>query len=229
MIVYEVIGKITVAVLIFIFLLLLLSLLLCVLLIKKDRLVLPRLLLFTIDTFYFQLKKLAEKFGLGEKMVDLVGIEVRNNLTFDMFSKVAAKERILVVPQCLRHVKCPARLDVNIGIACKSCGMCMVGDLKAEAEKLGCRFYVVPGGSFVERIVKAVKPKAAIGVACARDLNNAMRDISMTHTLVQGVPLVRDGCVHTTVDVKELVKKLRAGIDGIEEGISIKCSSEAGA
>lgn len=214
---YEVVGKISIAVLISILFLLLVSLVLGILLVKKKKLVLPKLLLFTVDTFYFQLKKLAKKFGLGEKVIDLIGIEVRNHLGFKKFAKVEAGDRIVIVPQCLRHAKCPARLDSMIGIACKECGLCILKDLKAEAEKLGYGFYIVPGGRFVQRIVKAVKPKAALGVACIKDLNIAMHEIAGTKTVVQGVPLIKDGCVQTQVNTQELMMKLRAGIADVEE------------
>lgn len=215
--VYEIIGKLSVAVLASILILLLVSLGLGVLLVKKKRLLLPKLLLFTVDTFYFQLKKLAKKFGLGDRIIDNIGVEVRNHLSFDNFTRVKAHDRILIVPQCLRHAKCPARLDSRIGIACKECGLCILKDLKAEAEKLGYGVYIVPGGRFVQRIVKAVKPKAALGVACIKDLNIAMHEISSTKTVVQGVPLIKDGCVQTQVNVKELLDKLRAGIADVEE------------
>lgn len=217
---YEIVGKISIVVLGSILMLLLVSLLLGMLLVKKNKLVLPRLLLFTVDTFYFQLKKLAGKFGLGERIIDIVGIEVRNNLSFEKFSKVKPKDRILIVPQCLRHAKCPARLDSMTGIACRECGLCILKDLKAEAERLGYGFYIVPGGRFVQRIVKAVKPKAALGVACTKDLNMAMHELSNSKTIVQGVPLIKEGCVQTQVDLKELMRKLRAGIAEVEEKLA---------
>lgn len=189
-----------------------------VLLIKKNKLVLPKLLLFTLDTFYLQVKKIAKMFGMGERIVDQIGIEVRNHLNREEFAKIPPKDRILVVPQCLRDIKCAARLDSSIGVACKECGRCIISDLKKEAEKLGYRFYIVPGGSFVQRIVKAVKPKAALGVACFRDLNVAMHEISRAECIVQGVPLIKEGCVETQVDLKELLRIMRLGIQkGIED------------
>ena len=223
---YEIIGKISIVVLISILLLMLVSLILGILLIKKKKLILPKLLLFTVDTFYFQLKKLAKKFYFGDNIIDLIGIDVRNHLGLEKFAKVEAEDRIVIVPQCLRHVKCPARLDSMIGIACKECGLCILKDLKAEAEKLGYGFYIVPGGRFVQRIVKTVKPKAALGVACIKDLNIAMHELAGTKTVVQGVPLLKDGCVQTQVNTKELMMKLRAGIADVEEKLQKQACSD---
>ncbi len=230
---YETIGKASIAIAAVFLGLLVLSFILGVVLVKKKKLILPRVLLFTLDTFYLQVKKLAKVFGLNERIIDQIGIEIRNHLNFESFSKVPAKERILVVPQCLRHIKCPARLDSKVGITCKQCGMCIINELKSEAERLGYGFYVVPGGRFVERIVRTVKPRGALGVACTKDLNTAMLGIWRSGVAVQGVPLAYDGCIETKVDLQELFRRMRAGIEDaaqrIEKGCEEKPASRAGA
>jgi hypothetical protein len=210
---YELLGRITFIFLIGLITLFLLSLALGYVLIKKKTIFLPGLLLFTIDNFYFQYRKLANMFGIRESVVDHIGIELRNTLSASAFASVDPRERILVVPQCIRHPKCPARLDSSKGILCKECGMCIIKDLKSEAERLGYTFFAVPGGRFVERIVKTVKPKAALGVACYKDLNNAMHDLSRARFIVQGVPLVKDGCVGTEVNLRELLQRMKLGIE----------------
>jgi hypothetical protein len=220
---YDLVGKISVGIILSCFFLIVLSLSLGIILIKKNKLFLPRILLFTLDTFYLHSKRIARIFGLGDKIVDQIGVEVRNHLNQDKFSEVEPKDRILVVPQCLRHSKCPARLDSSIGITCKGCGKCVINDLKKEAENLGYRFYVVPGGRFVERIVKAVKPEAAIGVACFKDLNIAMHEISKAKCIVQGVPLIKEGCVETQIDLNRLIGVMRLGIGKIQIFEDVKC------
>lgn len=220
---YEILGRITFIFLIGLTLLFFLSLVLGAILIKKKRIVLPKFLLFTIDNFYMQYKKLAKTFGVSESLVDYIGIELRNTLSINAFAKVKPQERILVVPQCLRHPKCPARLDSSRGILCKECGLCIIKELKGEAERLGYRFYAVPGGRFVERIVRTVKPKAALGVACYKDLNSAMHELSRSRFVVQGVPLVRDGCVGTEVNLRDLLERMKLGI---EDAITISSSCD---
>jgi hypothetical protein len=210
---YDLLGRVTFIFIIVSSFLFLLSLLLGAILIKKRRILLPRLLLFTVDNFYHQYKKITHVFGIRETVVDQIGIELRNTLSAKAFASVNPNDRILVVPQCVRHPKCPARLDSSRGILCKECGLCIIKELKSEAETLGYRFFAVPGGRFVERIVKRVKPKAALGVACYKDLNNAMHDLSRARFIVQGVPLVRDGCVGTEVNLRELLERMRLGIE----------------
>jgi len=210
---YELLGRVTFIFLVALSFLFILSLALGIILVKKKRILLPKIVLFTVDNFYFQFKKLAELVGVSESLVDYIGIELRNTLSKKDFAKVKGEDRILVVPQCLRHPKCPARLDSREGILCRECGLCIIKELKGEAERLGYRFYTVPGGRFVERIVKTTRPKAALGVACHKDLNMAMRSLSRANFIVQGVPLVRDGCVGTEVNLRELLSKMRMGIE----------------
>ncbi len=209
---YEILGRLTFAFLVLSSVLFIISLFLGIILVKKKKVVFPKLLLFTVDNFYFQIKKIAKFFGVSESLVDQIGIDVRNTLSSRAFSMVRAEDRILVVPQCLRHPKCPARLDSSRGILCKECGLCIIKSLKGEAEKMGYRFYAVPGGRFVERIVRTVRPRAALGVACYKDLNVAMHELSRSKFIVQGVPLVRDGCVGTEVNLRELLDRMRLGI-----------------
>jgi len=210
---YEIFGRIAFFGLVLLFFVILLSFVLGVILIKKHRIIFPKILLLGADTFYYQMQSLAAFFGLNRRIIDQIGIDVRNNIYAAEFEKVKPVDRILVLPQCLRSVKCPARLDPMTGIQCKGCGLCVIKDIKKEAERLGgYRVYTVPGGRFVERIVKEIKPRAAIGVACVKDLNTAMRDLARSGFIVQGVPLLKDGCVTTQVDLDVLYEKMRLGL-----------------
>ena len=225
---YDLLGRVSFILIFAFFILFAISGVLGILLITKRKVLLPRLLLFTVDTFYLPAKRIARVFGISEKIVDQVGVEVRNILQFERFSKVGADGRMLVVPQCLRHLKCPARLDANTGISCKSCGLCVIKDIKSECERLGYELFVVPGGTFVSRIVRDVKPKATLGVACFRDLNLAMHSIARSKIPVQGVALIKDGCVETKVDLNQLFNVMRIGIEDLKPKIDLKgaCSDD---
>jgi len=225
---YNLLGRVSFILIFALLLLFAVSGVLGILLIKKRKVLLPKLLLFTVDTFYLQIKRLARTFGLRETVVDQVAVELRNILQRERFKKVKARDRILVVPQCLRSLKCPARLDSRKGITCKGCGLCVIKEIKAEAERLGYRFFIVPGGTFVERIVGDVRPKATLGVACFKDLNLAMHGISRGKTPVQGVSLMRDGCVETEVDLEKLFELMKLGIEEVKPRLNVKgaCSGD---
>ena len=212
---YAFIGKILIFLLVFLFLASLISLALGLILLRKGIMILPRFVLFFIDSLYFLLKRLVKMLGLSEKLVDEIGIEIRNRIFEEEFVKSDPEKRILVFPQCLRSPKCPAPLT-RYGIQCKQCGRCAISDLKKTAEAAGYKVYIVPGGSFVKRIVKKDTPSGAVGVACGYELNYSMMEIS-SFCPVQGVPLLKDGCFCTKVDDELVTERILLGIEGDEK------------
>lgn len=81
---------------------------------------------------------------------------------------------------------------------------------------MGYKVYIVPGGSFVKRIVSKDRPSGALGVACGYELNYSMMEISSVCP-VQGVPLLKDGCYCTKVDEELVLEKILFGMEKDEE------------
>ncbi len=124
-----------------------------------------------------------------DSMVDDVGVRLRNYINTKKFLETPYEKRFIFMPQCLRSVQCPAKLTPE-GIMCIDCGRCGIGEAKKYAESLGYRFYVVPGSSFIKRIIKKGRPGAIVGVGC-----------SHSHGIpARGVPLSTSGCVATSID-----------------------------
>ena len=71
---------------------------------------------------------------------------------------------------------------------------------------MGYSLYIVPGSSFVKKIVKENNFKAVIGVACHEDLNQMM--MLLSDYCPQGVLLSKTGCFETKVDIKKVFEKL---------------------
>ncbi|MBU7014554.1 MAG: DUF116 domain-containing protein [Theionarchaea archaeon] len=206
---YAFIGKLLIFSLVFLFVTAAISLLLGFILLRKGVMILPRFVLYVIDSLYFLLKKLIRLVGLSERYVDEIGIEIRNRTYEKAFRQSAIDGRILVFPQCLRNPTCPALLT-QYGVQCKMCGQCVIGNLKKRAEAEGYKVYIVPGGSFVKRIAKKDRPTGALGVACGYELNYSMMELSALCP-VQGVPLLKDGCYCTKVDEELVLDKILLG------------------
>jgi len=175
--------------------------------IKEDRLIFPKLLLFTVDVFYGLFKKFSEQVGVDGKIVDQIGVEVRNKVNQKDFRKTKHEDKILVLPHCLRNTECQATLETS-GIICKNCNKCVIGVLKNKGEDMGYKVYIIPGSQFLKKIVEQNKFKAILGVACYQDLNLCMMNLS--NYPVQGVPLLRDGCINTKVDSRAVLEKMGA-------------------
>lgn len=202
---YQIFGQIVFIAGISILILLSVTLILGKMLIRQERLIFPRLLLFTIDVFYGLFKKFAGNVGVDEKIVDQIGVEVRNKVNEKSFDKIDDKEKVLILPHCLRSPKCEAKLDAT-GLHCTDCNRCVIGVLKNKAEYKGYNVFIIPGSTFLKKIVKENEFKAVLGVACYQDLNLAMMKLSKFHC--QGVPLLKDGCVCTKVDTKAVLDKM---------------------
>ncbi len=204
---YQIIGQLVFIVGLLLLALLSTTLILGRLQIKEDRLIFPKLLLFTVDVFYGLFKKFSEQVGVDGKIVDQIGVEVRNKVNQKLFRKIKHEDKILVLPHCLRHAECQANLDTS-GIVCKNCNKCVIGVLKNRGEEMGYKVYIIPGSQFLKKIVEQNKFKAILGVACYQDLNLCMMNLSKYP--VQGVPLLRDGCVNTKVDSRAVLEKMGA-------------------
>ncbi len=134
-----------------------------------------------------------------DSIVDDVGVRLRNYINRKEFLKTPRNQRFIFMPQCVRSTECPAKLTPE-GIKCKDCGRCNVGEAKRVAEGLGYKFFIVPGSSFIKRIIKKYKPRAVVGVGCQMEIKEGL-DLCHSHAIpAKGVPLTKAGCVATTLD-----------------------------
>ena len=142
-------------------------------------------------------------------LADELYTKMANELNYSAFADVDFKDRALLLPQCLRNVeKCKATMGDN-GWECKHCGQCAISEIKKEAEKLGYKVYIVPGGSMIARIIKANGIKGVVGVACNFELAEGMEMMATTKIWSQGVTLDKDGCVNTAVDIEKIKRMLQ--------------------
>lgn len=171
----------------------------------------PRLLLFGIRLFRGIVNTVGSAFG-DPHLADHAGISAINAINIKHFLKTP--KPILILPQCLRSVDCPAHIDPRIGIVCAGCNRCVIGRLIREHPDL--KVFVTPGGTFAVRVVKQEKPRSVLGIACANDLYEGMLYCHLNKIAVYGIELLRDGCVETAVD-EESVFNLLKSIEGVKE------------
>jgi hypothetical protein len=221
---YQIFGQIVFILAIVMLTLLSVTLILGKLLIKEDKLVFPRLLLFTIDMFYGIFKKFSENVGVDAKIVDQIGVEVRNKVNEKLYKKIKPQEKIVVLPHCLRDADCEAKLESS-GLVCKDCNRCVIGVIKTKAEEKGFKVFIIPGSTFLKKILEKNNFKAVLGVACYQDLNLAMMKLSKFSC--QGVPLLKDGCINTKVDVKAVLEKMGEIQKRESPGINSSCNKES--
>lgn len=202
---FQLIGEGFVLLILIIIAILIIGLLLGIILLRRNKLLFPALIIFIVNVFYSPLKSFSNLLGLDDSLVDNIGIEVRNKVNKARFDKIPPEEKIIVLPHCLRSAQCEASLK-ETGIKCTYCGKCAIGVIKQKAEPMGYRVFIVPGSSFVKKIVQQNKFKGVVGVACHVDLNQTM--MALEKFSPQGVLLSTSGCFETKVDVSKVLETI---------------------
>ncbi|MCX6683878.1 MAG: DUF116 domain-containing protein [Methanoregula sp.] len=160
--------------------------------------------------------------GLMKAFFRLLGLEDREMLTFLIklhnamntaeFTRIPVSERAIFMPQCLRSSRCPAHLTPE-GLKCRSCGQCTIGEFRPILEKLGYRIFIVPGSSFIKRMVKKYHPKAIIGVGCLSEVKEGIDMADKMGLVVMGVVTLKEGCVETLVNWSDILDVAALGVD----------------
>jgi len=149
-----------------------------------------------------ELKRL-DSVGIIESDLLRLYVLSKNEVNKSAFALTPYAERVLLLPQCLRASGCQAPLDAT-GYHCVSCGRCIIKEVKEEAEALGYRVFILPGGSMVEKIFDLTKPRACLGVACLKELDLGCLVSERKNIIPYAVPLTKEGCLNTAVDIDEL-------------------------
>ena len=202
---FQLIGEGLVFLIFLLVLILIVGLILGIILVRRNKLLFPSVIIFIVNVFYSPLKSFANLLGLDDSLVDNIGIEVRNKVNKSQFDKIPPEEKIIVLPHCLRSAHCEASLK-ETGIKCTYCGKCAIGIIKEKAEPMGYRVFIVPGSSFVKKIIQQNRFKSVVGVACHVDLNQTM--MALSDFAPQGVLLSSSGCFETKVDVSNVLETI---------------------
>ena len=125
------------------------------------------------------------------------------------FAAVPFAERVVFVPHCMRSAAACAAQEMGSYYICKECGACKIGAINKKSRDLGYKAaYVLKGGRTIEKLVAETRPKAVIGVACYFEGVQGMELAKKDNLIVQFVPLTKDGCADTDVDLDEVFSML---------------------
>ncbi len=148
-------------------------------------------------------------------MLRATGIEADEQLRV-----VDPAQRVLLLPHCLRRVEtCKGKYSKH-GLLCQSCTPeCAINQLRKAALDYGYKgVCVAPGGQLALRFIKEIKPLAIVAVACDKELEEGVRGVREEAQTGQSiaiviVPLIKDGCVDTEVDMRLALDKIALGCE----------------
>ena len=166
---------------------------------KTEKFIFPGFMLFSITLLENLVKALFRLFKMDDSIVDDVGISLKNKISLRKFRDTPVNKRLIFFPQCLRAITCPSKLSSE-GIQCIYCGACEIGQAKKSAEVLGYKVYIVPGSSFIKRLIRKHKPEAILGVGCMTEIKAGLEMCEKIDLFGVGIVLEKAGCVSTVLD-----------------------------
>ena len=157
-------------------------------------------------------------FGLDDSELITVLIRLENDVNRAEFAAVPVQERAVFLPHCLRSAKCPAHLT-PLGIKCLDCGKCGLGMATNALTDAGYLVFIVPGSTYIKRLLKRFHPRAMIGVGCLMEIKQFQEMARKIQMTAMGVVMKSDGCVETSVEWEELFAVASIGVDTPIEGL----------
>ncbi|HET6580749.1 MAG TPA: DUF116 domain-containing protein [Methanoregula sp.] len=180
--------------------------------IRKGRLYFPTMVRSGLVFLEGLMKAFFRLLGLEEREMLSFFIKLHNAMNTAEFERIPVSERAVFMPQCLRSSKCPAHLTPE-GLKCRNCGQCTVGEARTILEKMGYRIFIVPGSSFIKRMVKKYHPKAIIGVGCLSEVKEGIDMADKMGLVAMGVVTMKEGCVETLVNWADIYEVAVLGVD----------------
>ncbi len=179
--------------------------------VARERLVPP----LTLEELRAHARGVLESLAQDPAYSDFTTVMLGNETWRETLAGIPFERRVLLLPQCLRkRSECPAEMD-EFGLLCEQCGRCLIGEFQAEAQALGYVALVAEGTTVVTRLLEQGHVDAVIGVSCLHVLERAFPHAA-THAIPGiAIPLFRDGCDATGVDV-----------DWVREAIQLKSGAK---
>jgi len=166
---------------------------------KTERFIFPNFMLFSITVLETIVKAMFRLVGVDDSIVDDVGITLKNKISLRKFRETPINKRLIFLPQCLRAADCPSKLSPE-GMKCINCGHCEVGHAIISAESIGYKVFIVPGSSFIKRLMRKHKPNAILGVGCITEIKAGLEMCEKLNLFGVGLVLDRAGCVSTVLN-----------------------------
>ena len=167
--------------------------------ITRGKFYLPRILIPGMVLLEGLVKAFCKLLGLDDKDLITFFITLRNTMNKQAFAETPLERRAIFLPHCLRSAECPAHLTPE-GLKCRRCGRCPVGENVEWLEGIGYHVFIIPGSTFVKRMVKKYRPQAIIGVGCLMEVKEGIDMADRMGLTAIGVVNFKDGCVETIAD-----------------------------
>ncbi len=175
---------------------------------KKISLNLMKINLEFVSLLFNPIISIASIIGIPKNDIRRVFVKLNNSYIYSNTYNFDIKDILILIPHCIQKNSCKLKVTNKIE-NCVQCGLCNVSDLVKLKEKTGINIIIATGGTLARKMIIENKPKAAIAVACERDLTSGIQD--MNHIPVLGVFNKRPNgpCIDTFIDIHEVEKAIK--------------------
>lgn len=142
-------------------------------------------------------------------------IAINNLLLLKAKLSYKPHEVLVLAPHCAQASCCKLRLTYN-NDNCARCGKCPIGSLLELRDQTGVKVLSATGGTMARRIIKEVRPKMIVGIACERDLVEGIHDIPSFFPVYGFLNECPNGpCVDTLINISNLKQVLKKFIPSL--------------
>ncbi len=154
--------------------------------------------------------------GLSDAFDRYTVVLLSNEVWGEAFASVPFDRRLLLLPQCLRdRDHCTGTID-ELGLVCAGCGACALHEFTEQAESLGYAVLISEGTTMAAELIARGQVRAVLGVSCLSALERIYPFMDAAGVPGLAVPLLRDGCMGTVVDVERVYDALHLRVQGRE-------------
>lgn len=155
----------------------------------------------SMDWLWEQSSLLLESEGLDKQYAKFALVTLHSEIWRETLGRIPFSRRLLLMPKCLRHPeKCQADID-EIGLTCHQCGQCVIGEIQAQAERLGYAVLCAEGTGVVTGLIKSGKVDAVVGVSCLEVLEKAFPHMEAAGIPGYAIPLHNHDCRESSFDL----------------------------
>ncbi len=146
--------------------------------------------------------------GASAGYMNFMAVLLSNEIWRAEVAATPFERRLFLLPQCMRSSQhCRGEFD-ELGLLCARCGACPIAELEELAERLGYLTLVAEGTTIACRLIEMGMVDAIVGVSCLSVLERAFAPMSEDAIPGIAIPLIRDGCEGTEVEVEWVLEHL---------------------
>jgi geranylgeranyl diphosphate synthase, type II len=152
--------------------------------------------------------ELLTRLNLSYDFIGFAMVSLSNAYWANAFASVPFSRRLLLLPHCLRSSTSCTAIFSGDSLTGTHCSHCPIGDIQAQAEKLGYRVSIAEGITSVTMSALEREADGILGVACLDSLEKSYGRIAEWGIPHMAIPLLTNGCIETEADSPELLRAL---------------------